>query len=177
MSAKSKQRLSHYFNLGANVLLFSRKKKKCTTFLLPKKISIFANTRKNHKTDLNTMGGSIKETTVIQIVIHAFAFFHAISSYIMQTLGHADEVILTALTISMVILIATRYDFPLEVTFALALLNCFAGFYLGTVGAHFIEGIMHVDAIYSNVITTFLMTEFLGWMTFLIVRSKSGKTR
>lgn len=123
------------------------------------------------------MWGSTKETSVIQIVIHSFALFHAISSYIMQTLGHADEVILTALTISMVILIATRYDFPLEVTFALALLNCFAGFYLGTAGAHFIQRLIHINGINSNVITTFLMTEFLGWITFLIVRSKSGKTR
>ncbi len=123
------------------------------------------------------MGGSQKETTVIQIIIHVFALFHAISSFVMQTLGHADEVILTALTISMVILIASRYEFPLEVTFALALLNCFAGFYLGTFGADYIEGIIWINAKFSSMITTFLMTELLGWTTFLIVRSKSGKTR
>ena len=145
-------------------------------YILKKNTHICINTKKS-KQIINTMGGSKKETTVIHLVIHTFALFHAISSYIMQTLGHADEVILTALTISMVILIATRYDFPLEVTFALALLNCFAGFYLGTVGAPFIGGFIHVAPIYSNVITTFIMTEFLGWMTFLIVRSKSRKTQ
>ncbi|MGL4411455.1 MAG: hypothetical protein ACRCZM_05480 [Bacteroidales bacterium] len=115
---------------------------------------------------------SSKDLRYINLLIHVFASLHALSSLLANLMGYNDEVILTALTISMIVLIATRYSFPLEVTFALALLNCFAGFYLGNLGATMINSIVGLDGILANVLTTFVITEFLGWITYLIVTTK-----
>ncbi|MGL4993270.1 MAG: hypothetical protein ACRC6R_03935 [Bacteroidales bacterium] len=113
-----------------------------------------------------------KEIKYINLLIHVFASLHALSSLLANLMGYNDEVILTALTISMIVLIATRYSFPLEVTFALALLNCFAGFYLGNLGATMISNFVALEGVLSNVLTTFIITEFLGWITYLIVTTK-----
>ncbi|MGL5637389.1 MAG: hypothetical protein ACRCX1_01635 [Bacteroidales bacterium] len=121
------------------------------------------------------MGGRTKNKYIVKILIHSFAVFHAISSLVMQSLGQQDAILLTALTISMIVLIATHFDFPLEVTFALALLNSFAGFYLGTAGAVFLQDYVALSPLSSNVITTFMTTEILGWMTYLIAQYKTRK--
>lgn len=121
------------------------------------------------------MGERTKNKYIVKILIHSFAVFHAVSSYVLQSLGQQDAILLTALTIGMIVLIATHFDFPLEVTFALALLNSFAGFYLGTVGAVLLQDYISLSPMCSNVITTFMTTEILGWMTYLIAQYKTRK--
>ena len=102
-------------------------------------------------------------------VIHLFAIAHLVASYATSLWGVGDEVVLSLLTISMIVLVTHNYGLPLEVSAALAVLCCFAGFYLGTLGGEWLHS-SDVDFLikYSNEITTFVVTEIVGWITILI---------
>ena len=101
--------------------------------------------------------------------IHLFAIAHVVASYVTSIWGVNDEIVLSLLTISMIVLVTHFYDLPLEVSATLAALCCFAGFYLGTIGGGWLHS-SEVDFLikYSSEITTFVITEILGWTTTLI---------
>ncbi|MBP3440749.1 MAG: hypothetical protein J6K24_05850 [Tidjanibacter sp.] len=102
-------------------------------------------------------------------VIHLFAVAHTLSSWAMAHFGLNDEILLSLLTISMIVVVTQLYRLPLEVSAALAALCCFAGFYLGTLGGNLLTGSGVGWLInYSNEITTFVVTEIMGWATTLI---------
>lgn len=102
-------------------------------------------------------------------VIHLFAVAHTLSSWAMAHFGLSDEILLSLLTISMIVVVTQLYRLPLEVSAALAALCCFAGFYLGTLGGNLLTGSGVGWLInYSNEITTFVVTEIMGWATTLI---------
>ena len=102
-------------------------------------------------------------------VIHLFALAHTLSVVVFDRLGYSDEIILSLLTISMIVVVTHLYGMPLEVSAAVAALCCFAGFYLGTIGGGWLHS-SEVDFLikYSSEITTFVVTEILGWTTMLI---------
>lgn len=102
-------------------------------------------------------------------IIHLFAVAHILSSFALGQWGLDDEVALSLLTILTIVLVTQTYKLPLEVSAALAVLSCFAGYYLGTLGDKWLTA-SGVDFLitYSNEITTFVVTEILGWMSVLI---------
>lgn len=102
-------------------------------------------------------------------IIHLFAVAHIISSWAMGKCGLNDEILLSLLTISMIVAVTQLYRLPLEVSAALAVLCCFAGYYLGTLGGKWLNssGVEFLIS-YSNEITTFVVTEILGWAAALI---------
>lgn len=107
-------------------------------------------------------------------IIHLFAVAHIISSYALGQWGLSDEVLLSLLTISMVVWVTQLYKVPLEVSAALAVLCCFAGYYLGTLGSKWLTT-SNVNFLinYSNEITTFVVTEILGWSATLIASKRN----
>lgn len=107
-------------------------------------------------------------------IIHLFAVAHIISSFAMGQWGLNDEVVLSLLTISMIVAVTQIYRLPLEVSAALAVLCCFAGYYLGTLGGKWLTT-SGVDFLtnYSNEITTFVVTEILGWAATLIASRRN----
>lgn len=107
-------------------------------------------------------------------IIHLFALAHIISSFAMGAWGLSDEVVLSLLTISMIVVVTQIYKLPLEVSAALAVLCCFAGYYLGTLGARLLNA-SKVDFLinYSSEITTFVVTEILGWAATLIAAKRN----
>ena len=109
------------------------------------------------------------------VVIHGFAFAHAITATLI-IMQHSDPgIILSILTIAMIVILTRLNDYPLDVTMALALICCLAGFFLGTTGAVSIASFFPVSAMTSQIITTVLVTEMLGWITYLIVRRAQRK--
>lgn len=108
---------------------------------------------------------------VAHVVIHGFAIAHAIVGALILSHGSDPGIILTILTITMIIILTRVNDYPLDVTAALALICCLGGFFLGTVGADWIVSIFKVSTDLSQIITTFLVTELLGWITYIIVRA------
>ena len=106
-------------------------------------------------------------------VIHLFAIAHTISVVLFDRLGYSDEVIHSLLTISMIVVVTHLYGMPLEVSAAIAALCCFAGFYLGTIGGEWLtaSGVPFLVK-YANAITTFVVTELLGWLTVIVARKR-----
>jgi hypothetical protein len=110
------------------------------------------------------------------IVIHGFALAHALTAALFILIRHSDPgILLSILTIAMILIITHLNEYPLDVTMALALICCLAGFFLGTTGADFFTDILSVSAVMAQIITTVLVTEMLGWITYLIVRRAHQK--
>jgi NhaP-type Na+/H+ or K+/H+ antiporter len=111
----------------------------------------------------------------VHSLIHSFALAHGVTSLLLFHTSVGDGVALTMLTIAMVVSVSYRYDYPLDVTAILALLCCFAGFYLGTAGAQLIMEYLQALSEFAHQVTTVLVTELLGWATFFIVRKNKKK--
>lgn len=111
----------------------------------------------------------------INLLIHVFALAHALTALLLWSTAFGDEIPLTILTIVMIIAIGGLYHSPLEVSAAMALLGCFAGFYLGTEGHKLIESLTLLSGNYASAITTLAVTEILGWVTFTVLKPKKLK--
>lgn len=106
-------------------------------------------------------------------IIHLFAVAHTLSVVLFDLFGYSDEIILSLLTISMIVVVTHLYGMPLEVSAAIAALCCFAGFYLGTIGGEWLNASTIPFVVsYANAITTFVVTEILGWTTVLVAKKR-----
>lgn len=120
----------------------------------------------------------MKNTTLrTHLLIHLFAVAHALVVVCFAAWNWSDEIPLTFLTILMIVMVSRTYGFPLDLSAVMALLFCFAGFFMGTKGGELLNPL---TAVYghalSNVICTFLVTETLGWSTWLIAtKTKQDK--
>lgn len=113
-----------------------------------------------------------KRSLYSTILIHSFALAHAFVVVLFRHFNLADEIPLTILTVLMIVLVTQLYKFPYDLTAVMALLFCFAGFFIGTKGG---EWIMNNSSGWiknnANVVVSFLVTEFDGWVTYFVVRS------
>lgn len=111
--------------------------------------------------------------TKLNLLIHSFALAHAIVTIAFKCLGWPNDIPLTILTIAMVMWVSMEQGIPIDISAAIALLCCFAGFFLGTQAPKWFETTGWKWLIdYSNVITTIVITEALGWTTFFITRKR-----
>jgi len=108
-----------------------------------------------------------------QTVIHIFAFLHALMAVLTRLLNYYDDVVLTILTISMIVIITLRYELKIEVVAALTLVATFAGFFLGTYGADLIRMAINNPTV-APAVTTFIVTEIVGWSTYLYCKQRNG---
>lgn len=116
------------------------------------------------------------KTVQANLIIHLYALAHLAGALLLRHFDMGDEVVLSVLTIAMIIQIAWIYRFPLEIASALALLSCFAGFYIGVQGGDFIQRIPGALFLkYANACATFVVTEILGWVAFFIVHNTQRK--
>lgn len=106
------------------------------------------------------------------LLIHSFAVAHAAVVALFSYFDLPDEVPLTILTVLMIILVVRLYKFPYDLSAVLSLMFCFGGFFLGTKGGELMSnhttGFWHD---YANVIVTFLVTEMVGWVAYLIAKN------
>jgi hypothetical protein len=117
----------------------------------------------------------MKKAAKTQLVIHGFALAHALTSLWLYPSRMGDTIPLTILTIAMIVVIARMHDYPLDVMAVLALLSCFAGFYIGTAAPELLRKYaILTDGVHQ--ITTFIVTELLGWAAFFIVKAKKKRT-
>lgn len=129
--------------------------------------------KETHHSNMKIFSTPLKSA---HVVVHGFALAHAITAMSIISIYHTDPgIILSILTITMLIILARVNDYPLDVTMALTLICCLAGFFLGTIGAEIIVKIFPVSAMTAQVITTVLVTEMLGWITYIIVRRANRK--
>ena len=108
--------------------------------------------------------------TMTAVLIHSFAVAHAATAALLAPTLVGDEAALTVLTIAMVIAVAKLNGADWDTGSALAFLGVMAGTYLGTRGAVFlVKWIPGIGSI-ANAATTTVVTEILGWSTYLFVK-------
>ena len=95
-------------------------------------------------------------------IIHSFALMHAVVALTCRLAGIEDELLLTLLTMTMVLLVSFRKKLSIEFTAAVIIIANILGYLLGTVIADVMEQFLNHPQLVP-VISTFLTTEILGW--------------
>ena len=108
------------------------------------------------------------------VIIHLFAAAHAFIACMSRLVDHIDDLPLTVLTISLIVIIALRYHLKTELIAVWTLIGTFAGYLLGGSGALLIEMILP-NPIVASTITTALYTELLGWCIYLFSRRRQAQ--
>lgn len=106
-------------------------------------------------------------------IIHLFALAHAAVALAGRALNYYDDVPLTILTVSMVVIISIRHRLQLEVAAPITFIACFIGFLAGLYGALELRILLHSNLL-APAFTTFILTELAGWITYLIARRHGG---
>lgn len=105
-----------------------------------------------------------KHALSIPTVIHLFAAAHAAVAALSRMIDYVDDVPLTVLTISMIVIISLRRGLQAEMMAALTLIGTFLGYLFGTFGQEAVTTLIHNNTL-APAITTALVTEILGWTT------------
>lgn len=105
-------------------------------------------------------------TFKIPLIIHIFAILHAAVALSCRWAGIEDELLLTILTMTMVLLICRKRGLSIELTAASIIIANILGYFLGNAGARLFA--LAFDSQYlSHSIATALTTEILGWSILL----------
>lgn len=108
------------------------------------------------------------------LIIHLFAVAHAVVAVTTRALDYYDDVPLTLLTISLVVIISIRHRLQVELAAVLTLAAGFFGFLAGGYGGWALRTVLRSD-LWAPAITTFLVTEAIGWGTLLFAQSRRSK--
>ena len=110
----------------------------------------------------------------IPMLIHLFAAGHAAVAVLSRVFDYVDDVPLTVLTLSMILLIAIRRGLRAELVAALALICIFVAYTAGIYGAQLIQHLTG-SGILAPAIATALITELVGWLTYLLARTREAQ--
>lgn len=105
----------------------------------------------------------------ISTIIHLFAILHAVVSLCCRWAGIEDELLLTILTMTMVLLICRKRGLTIEFTAASIIMANILGYLLGNAGARLFALIFESQYLIHSLATT-LTTELLGWSIMLFSR-------
>jgi len=104
-------------------------------------------------------------------LIHLFAAAHAAVVVLSRIFNYVDDVPLTVLTLSMILIISVRRNLRAEFVAALALICIFVAYLFGIFGARFIQQSIG-GGILAPTITTVVVTESVGWLTYAFACSR-----
>lgn len=121
---------------------------------------------------MTTLNNNNKSLLSTGLIIHLFALAHAAVAMISRSLNYYDDILLTVLTISMVVIISIRHRLQLEMTVIITLIASFFGYLAGVYGALALRTIIH-NNILAPALTTLLITEITGWCTYYIARRRN----
>lgn len=102
-------------------------------------------------------------------VIHVFAMLHALVAVFCRVAGVEDELLLTILTMTMLLIICYKKELTIEFTAAIIIVGNIIGFLMGTVGANLFELVIKSPYLVYAISTT-LTTEVLGWSIVAITK-------
>lgn len=125
--------------------------------------------------NLKTYANREPHSLSVGVVIHLFALAHAIVAMAGRSLHYYDDVPLTILTLSMVVIISTRMRLQVELMAIITLVASFVGFLMGVYGALFIRILIRSD-LWAPALSTFLVTEVIGWGTWFVGHSRGNRT-
>ncbi|GAB1375166.1 hypothetical protein MASR1M46_20640 [Bacteroidales bacterium] len=121
---------------------------------------------------LKSNGDKRRDILFVHLTIHLFALIHSFLCFILRLNNIDDGIFLTILTLLMILTLINFFNGTTDVFVSLSLLSLLAGFYLGTKGADLIGLIIPNSQILTHVLATFLVTEFLGWLVFFVLRKR-----
>lgn len=110
----------------------------------------------------------------IDWIVHGFALLHVAVNVTCTLAGIPDSMFLTAFTMALAVIICYRENLTVEITvMALILVNTL-GFILGNIGALVLIDVL--PPLWQHAISTFVVTEILGWSLFVFAHrfSPSG---
>lgn len=100
-------------------------------------------------------------------IVHIFALLHAAVTILCREAGIGDELFLTVLTMTMILLVCLKKNLNLELTAGIIIVINVTGYLLGTAGADLI-GLLFSSELAVHAISTAFTTELLGWCTILV---------
>lgn len=109
----------------------------------------------------------MKNFTVSSTIIHAFALLHAGTSVMLLSRGSSDEAILTLLTMTMIVLLCNQRKVSIQFTILSVIAGNILGYIIGLGGAEIMNA-WNLPGSLANTISTFVTTELLGWMLYII---------
>ena len=98
-------------------------------------------------------------------LIHGFALLHVAVTMLCTAMGVRDSLLLTALTMALTGVICFQENLTVEITVTALILVNVIGFLLGNIGAFVLEDLL--PPIWHHAISTFLVTEGIGWGLYL----------
>lgn len=102
-------------------------------------------------------------------IIHVFALLHAVVTLVCRHAGLNDELLLTVLTMSMILLICMKRWISIEYAAACVIMANILGYILGHLGADILQSLISTNHA-ANAIATIITTEILGWTIELLTR-------
>lgn len=102
-------------------------------------------------------------------IIHVFALLHAVVTLTCRYAGLNDELLLTVLTMTMVLLICMKKWISIEFAAACVIVANVFGYMMGHFGAELLQPLIGTNPA-ANAVATVLTTEFLGWTIVGITR-------
>ncbi len=116
-----------------------------------------------------------RPSITIPAVIHLFAAAHVAVAVLSRIFNYVDDVPLTVLTLSMILIVSVRRGLRVELVATLALICIFVAYLFGIYGARFFEQLLGCG-IAAPAITTAIVTELIGWLTYAFARSRNPQT-
>lgn len=113
---------------------------------------------------------NLSKTFRTNLIIQLFALAHLFLVWLCNYFQLNDAYLLTPLTIVLILILTSSYNYPPDVTFVLAVFACLSGFFLGTRGAQWLGSVLDLEGVELHMLCTFLITELLGYGIFLVVR-------
>lgn len=102
-------------------------------------------------------------------LIHLFALLHAVVTLACRYAGLNDELLLTVLTMSMVLIICMKRWISIEFAASCVIVANVFGYILGHFGAELLQPLIGTNPA-ANAVATIITTEFLGWTILGITR-------
>lgn len=102
-------------------------------------------------------------------IIHTFAILHAAAALSCRFAGIEDELFLTILTMTMILLICIRRKLNIEFSAASIIVANIIGYLMGNYGASILNQLIESPYI-VNALSTAVTTEILGWSIVLLTR-------
>jgi hypothetical protein len=102
-------------------------------------------------------------------LIHLFALLHAVVTLACRYAGLNDDLLLTVLTMSMVLIICMKRWISIEFAASCVIVANVFGYILGHFGAELLQPLIGTNPA-ANAVATIITTEFLGWTILGITR-------
>lgn len=131
------------------------------TFIFAKRhlLILAGNAGKQHSAE------SMKKRIPDSAFIHIFALLHAATALLCRAFGLQDDLMLTVLTMSLIIILCFRMRLGTLFMAIAILVSNVAGYFLGALTAHLI-GLFTTQSLVIYPLSTLLTTEILGWVMY-----------